>query len=631
MINALKSLVGSIQPEQSANKTIIVARREADSWGWLPALSLISAVGVFLLALAYNAARFAVQGADVLFWFGLLVIILPTARRLLSAKPTRRERIALVIVLGMALYFAKFLQYPLYFAYSDEFAHWRTVLDIAASGHLFRENPLLPISSFYPGLEIAASAISSLTGLSVFGSGIVLLSVVRLVFVLALYLFYEHVIKSARVAGLATMLYMANPHFLLFEAQFGYESLALPLAIFVLFVLVLRCYVPVSRQRGLTLAMCLGLGAVVITHHITSYLLVALLFLWTVISFLQTRNLKEQAVPGGAALLGLVLSIAWLTYTGNVALDYLSPHLTSATFQVGQIFSGGMAPRQLFLNGAGFVTPLWERLMAFASVALILLGLPFGLFQIWRYHRANALALALTGGALAYPVSQVLRLTAAGAESADRATEFLFLGIAFVLAVGATELWLSRTPGWRRSVMIMGAVAVIFVGQVIAGSPPWFRMPGPYLVSADPRSVEPEGMTAAQWVDLYLGTGQAIASDRINTLLMATYGDEPASLVGAGVFNVTVVPVFISLQFSPTEEAILRQNRIHYVVVDRRLSTSLPWVGTYFGQSLPWRSSQPIAPVALMKFDDLKNVSRLFDSGDIIIYDVDEITNPPLT
>jgi hypothetical protein len=424
---------------------------------------------------------------------------------------------------------------------------------------------------------------------------------------------------------------MANPHFLLFDAQFAYESLALPLALFVLFALVLGSYVPASRQRGLTLTMCFGLGAVVITHHVTSYLLVALLLLWTLISFLQSRNLKEQASPGGAALLGLVLSIAWLIYTGDIALGYLTPHLTSAVFQVEQIFIGEMATRQLFVNGAGFVTPLWERLMAFASVGLILLGLPFGLFQIWRYQRANALALALTGGALAYPVSQVLRLTAAGAESADRATEFLFLGIAFVLAVGVTEVWLSRTPKWRRSAMIVGAVAVIFVGQVIAGSPPWFRMPGPYLVSADPRSIEPEGVAAAQWVDSYLGVGQTIASDRINTLLMATYGDEPASLIGAGVFNTSVVPVFTSLQFGPNEEAILQQDKIQYIAVDRRLSTGLPWVGTYFGQSTSWRSTKPMDPAALAKFDSLKNVSRLFDSGDIIIYDVKAISNPPST
>src|SRR5437773_9757751 len=57
--------------------TMLMPKAAADRWGWLPALSLTSAVGVFLLALAYNGGRDAAQWADPLFWFGLLVLFLP--------------------------------------------------------------------------------------------------------------------------------------------------------------------------------------------------------------------------------------------------------------------------------------------------------------------------------------------------------------------------------------------------------------------------------------------------------------------------------------------------------------------------------------------------------------------------
>src|SRR5205823_6269900 len=92
----------------------------SETWGWLPALSLISAIGIFLLALAYNAARVASQWTYLLFWSSMLVLFLPIAWRLLLSKPARQERLALLLVLGIALYFAKFLQYPLYFTYYDE-------------------------------------------------------------------------------------------------------------------------------------------------------------------------------------------------------------------------------------------------------------------------------------------------------------------------------------------------------------------------------------------------------------------------------------------------------------------------------------------------------------------------------
>src|SRR5258706_7875932 len=715
LIESKKDVAGMKLTNQEAPELPVVPdEQQADiklrftGWGWFPVLSLTGAIGVFLLALAYNAGRNAAQWADPLFWFALLVLFLPIAGRLLSLRVSRRERIALLVVLGMALYLAKYLQYPLYFTYHDEFAHWRTAYDIVASGHLFQGNPIIPISSFYPGLEIVTSALSNLTGLSLFASGIVVLGVGRLVLVLALYLFSEHVTGSARVAGIATLLYMANPHFLFFDADFSYESLALPLAMFVLFAVASRIYGPLGRHRGLTLATFLGLGAVVITHHITSYALVIFLLLWTVVSFYknrllfrlmhkiadfhaslypqrhgafhQSRDLKDkvQAGPGWAALIGLAMSIAWLIFTGDLAVGYLSPFLSGAVHQLAEILLSKGPTRPLFQDASGFVTPLWERVMASASVGLILLGLPFWIFCIWRRHRANAAALVLMVGAIAYPVSQAFRLTTAGAESADRATEFLFLSIAFVLAISIREFWLPRAltwklpaivippqlripqkaaapralkwklPAivippqlrmpqkaaapralkWRRSAIVMGAIAVIFVGQVIAGSGPiWFRMPGPYLVIADPRSIGPEGISAAQWADSYLGSGHRIATDRINGLLMASYGNQWI-LVGV---NEVVPPAFTSLQLGPGDLAILKQQRIQYLVVDRRLSTGLPRIGVYFEitPSGIKQYNQPIDPAALTKFDDVKNVSRLFDSGNIIIYDVEAITNPP--
>ncbi len=44
---------------------------------------------------------------------------------------------------------------PLHFYLYDEFLHWRTENDVIASGHLFTPNSLLPVSPYYPGLEIA--------------------------------------------------------------------------------------------------------------------------------------------------------------------------------------------------------------------------------------------------------------------------------------------------------------------------------------------------------------------------------------------------------------------------------------------------------------------------------------------
>src|SRR2546421_11211597 len=94
----LKYLNKTTVPELLDNNTIIVVKPADKRWGWLPELSLTAAVGVFLVALAGNAGRAAIQWADLLFWLGLLVLFLPIALGLLSPMPARRERIALLVL-----------------------------------------------------------------------------------------------------------------------------------------------------------------------------------------------------------------------------------------------------------------------------------------------------------------------------------------------------------------------------------------------------------------------------------------------------------------------------------------------------------------------------------------------------
>src|SRR5260221_12204475 len=104
---------------------------------------------------------------------------------------------------------------------------------------------------------------------------------VRIMFSLGLFLFLEQVSKSSRIAGVATLLYMTNNNFIFFSAQFAYESLALPLAVAGLYLIVRRVYAPIAERFLLTLAALLCLGAAMITHHITTYIVGDFLMFWT--------------------------------------------------------------------------------------------------------------------------------------------------------------------------------------------------------------------------------------------------------------------------------------------------------------------------------------------------------------
>lgn len=621
-----------------------------NKWGWLPTLSLVGALGLLSVAFGYSLARNGAEWAPVLFWFGLLMIFAPIAARLLHSEADRAERIGLVGVMGLGLYLVKVLHSPLNFTYHDEFVHTRTVTNILNSNHLFQENPTIPVSPLYPGMHIITDALSSMSGLDVYAAGLIVMGLARLLIVIALYMLYEEISGSQRIAGIATIIYMANPTFLFFNAQFAYESLALPLATLTLFAVARRNGLTGSRRLTINLLVILGALSVVTTHHLTTYALIAFLGIWAAFSFgvkfFAAKNGSNTAPvatsrlgalwqrfgpeasgsnPGGAAVLTIVASITWLVQVANFTVGYLAPVLREAIIEIVRLILGEASGRQLFKGSTGQVAPLWEQLTGFGAVGLLLLALPFGLLFVWKNLRHTPLALALAFAALAYPASLAMRLTTAGWEVSNRTSEFVFVAVAFVVACGINKVWEMGRAGAKWTVPLVAVMSVIFLGGVIVGWPPAARLPGTYLVSADTRSIEPQGIAMARWSKDNLGVNNRIAADRINGLLMLSYGQQHTVMnVGDGV---NVGPLFISNEFGKTQQEVLDRGRISYIVVDYRMTRDLPLLGIYFenGEPNSGQHKKPIDPAMLAKYDNIPGVRRVFDSGDIIIYDVREL------
>ncbi len=604
------------------------------SWGWLPTLSLVGALGVLLVARGYAAALTGGASAELQFWAGLLVMFVPVVARLCSVTAPRHERIGLVVVLGLEFFLVKVLYQAsavnpvasLPIVFNDEHAHWRTSFDIMRTGHLFRSNPLLMVAPLYPGLGNVTTAIANLTGLSITAASTLTLAATRPVLMLALYRVFEEIGGSSRVAGIAVALYVTNPNFLFFQSQFAYESLALPLTMMTLLVLVRRARG--HRGAGSMLALVLGVGAVVITHHLTSYALAALLLLWMGIAFARGHGLRDRLNPWATALVVTASSLAWLLIVANRTVGYLAPVLKNAVTELFSMIIGEATRRELFRPPAGTPPAAWERLAAFGSIGLIMLGLPFGLLRIWLRHRTDVLFLVFGAGALAYPGSLALRLTAKGGEVSQRASEFLFLPLGFVLALAIVAIHLPRSlTRWIVPSAFATVAAVLLLGSVVAGRPPWLRMPGPYLVGADPRSIDPQGVAAAEWTRTHLGPDNRMLADRVNRLLMGSYGVQyPVTQYGGGVSTSDVV---LSPDFGEIEQRTLYRAAIRYVVIDHRLSTALPMTGVYFeGTETGARSHvAPIDPVNLAKLDGRMGANRIFDTGDIEIYDVEALAN----
>ncbi len=652
-----------------ATMSPVATQLTAAVWGWLPALTLVHAGGLLLVSLAHVGVITLGPWSNVLFWLGLAVMLVPTAMRLIATDVARQERVGLLISLGMALYLMKLMQSPFAFTYGDEFLHLFNTNQILQTQALFAPNSVLTISPLFPGLPAVTAAMTTLTGLSVFQAGAILIGVARLLQVIALFLFAEQVSRSPRVAGLTTLLFMANSNFLYWSVQFAYESLAFPLVIGVLYLIARR-----ERAGRRTTYMAysvlalLAISAVVVTHHLSSYFMVAFLFGWwalvrseahlflgkglnivnqwrkgipdseelvkplgsceKLVAATETTDgaapVAHEQGPEGLALISFILALAWLAYVAITTYGYLSGIISRAGLSLLDVLWGSEEFRQLFASGNGYDAPLAERVITLTGVALSLLGLPFGLHHFWHKFRHNAVAWLLAAGALSYFAVLPLRLTSAGWGTGNRASVYFYLGLAFILALAAEKLW-----GERRRLMagaMVGSVAftlifmTIFASGVVAGWNPQLRFVQPLVVDANGTLIESQGVSAAKWMRSTLGANHQIVTDEANGRLMLAYGEQVGYV---GTFRY-VYDILRTATFSPVQLRAMVGWELEYAVVDRREAVWDTMAGYFFerldnqGQTM----AQWVEPAVYEKFDRQPLVSRVMDAGTLVVYDV---------
>ncbi|HTK11599.1 MAG TPA: hypothetical protein VL485_30790 [Ktedonobacteraceae bacterium] len=617
MLRAGMTRLQEPQPEGLLTRGL-QAVRVGTGLGKAPVLALVSASGLLMISFSYYIAvlGYSYLTEESFFLAGLLTMIIPNFVRLLSRTPTRVERIVIVCFLAGCAYFVQFLTSPSHFSGFDEFLHWRTAYDILLTHHLFSFNSMLPASPYYPGLEIVTNAVSTTTGMNSFYAGNLVIALSRLLMMLALFLFYEHITGSSRMASIGSIIYAANPHFFFFDTLYNYETMALPLATLLIYILA-RYGNAGKNYRWVMLSAWIVLLAITITHHMTDYVTDGLLILWAVVNFFRPVARHIRIHMASIAACGVVLSLVYaFLLPGNPVWSYLSEYFGSSFVQLEQIIAGTTIARPLFTDTV-HATPIWDELFMTISVALVTFSLPFGLLVLHRQHRDNALAIVFAIASLLYPLTQVFRFTSFGAEITDRAAAFLFLPIAYILTLLITHFWSTRRINRRAISLISTAIAVMLMGGVIVGSGPDLSAgPGPYLVTGDARSVEPEGIDTALWSLNYLGPDNHVATDRINQMLMSTYGHQ--RIITRLGDNIDVSPIFYSADFDSYDLELLHEGKIHYLAVDTRISTALPLEGTYFENDIP---TTIISKAALTKFNTITQVNRLFDSGDIVIYD----------
>jgi hypothetical protein len=594
---------------------------------WLAATLITLSAGVATAAVAFAGARRGSPWADAVLWTALLIIVLPVAVRLLGTGATRGERLWLVSVLGLALYAVFVLEYPNAFVLHDELGHVRSVADILRTGRLYTTNPVDPAYSAYPGILSLTAALARLSGLGITPAGLIVVAVAKLLVMGGLFLFVERVLSSSRAAGIAVLLYTANPNFVFFDSQFAYESLAVGIAAVALWMVARAADEEHGGWRDVMVAVVLD-AALVLTHHLTSYAVALVVAVWAVLSLLRRGRgpTTWRLVTLAATVLAVTLVYAIVNFAATQS--DIGGSIVSSFRGLYDVVAGSSKSKAPFSAAAGYTDPPLEKVTGLVAVALLLAAWPFGLYAAWRRRRIGPGVVILGLAALLYPASLALRLTAAGSETSNRTSEFVFAGLGGVIALALIMLlgrWFDN-GGWRERGLRLLAVAyvgVVFAGGITVGTPPYQTLPAGYEVAADNRSVDSEGVDAARWAARWLAPNQDFLADENGSVLFTGYTRLNAQAGSAA--GVPVGQLFVSSTFGAAERRIIGFDKLRYLVVDRRDSTALPRSGHYFDGGDPEKYSSPIAAHSLQKFSSVPCLDRVFVSGNVTIYDAQSL------
>jgi hypothetical protein len=599
---------------------------------WAGLVILLTAVGTLGQAWISYEGRTAGASSPALFYLTLSLIYAPSAALILSGKLSDNAKVGFALYMSLAVHATRFLQYPSDFGYHDELVHQAIAAAIDQTGHLFHPlNTILPEASYYPGMEIFTTGLQHMTGMSLHSAGWVMLAIADAITVLAIIQLMRRITGNMNVACLAALIYMCNQELLNFNSQFSYASLALPLALFCIYVFAMRD--ESAKLRGLIPAMAVFV-ALEATHHITSLAVVILLWAWNRATQVTGRRVPQLYV---FFALSILVVAVWTWFARAYVITYIQAAVSSAADSVYKLLNGGSS-RKLFATPAGYKTPEWEVIVSFGSVLLILFILvPAGLYAIRRWRLVGAVGLVLTLTALAYPVVPFGHLTDNSSEIADRSAVFIFGGVAYVVSIWwfrqlrtqrSERRSLSNQNRLRPTVALVLGLTFCFVGGGIIGDSDWAYTPGSYMVIADNRSIDQLALAAGSWEAANIKQGSRVVSDRDNDLVSQAYAGLHVVTAEADHVDGGAVSNLLLRYLAPSDIDTICADHVQYLISDVRLSTSLPELGIYIdqGEYLDGTRTAPPAVADLTKFDQVPGAERIYDNGAIRIYNLKGLT-----
>ena len=279
------------------------------------------------------APRHPVVG-QVLFFVALVVPFMIFLTVLMVPRLGSLREIT-VAVLGLYPAIVYRMSSPLVLASYDEHQHQQSLMNLLQGSGLFSPNPVLRVGPLYPGLELFTGVAIRLTGLPVVLAMSLVVLLCRLLLVLIIYYSALLVSPSRRGASLVVAFYAVSSEFYSFNSAFAYQTLALTLGLGGIYLLRRAQLADYAAARRLFFIALLVLIATVVTHHATSWIVLAFLIAWAAVSRKGERKLLARA----AVVMGAAVAI-WTAAIATPLVRYFVANLFGRSTKC-RSFSGG--------------------------------------------------------------------------------------------------------------------------------------------------------------------------------------------------------------------------------------------------------------------------------------------------
>jgi hypothetical protein len=582
----------------------------------IPTAMLVVAGGVLLVVLAYVRSRAGLDHAGLLLWSGTLLIFGFVVVRILMSSTAPRDRAFLAVLFAASQTVLRWAYSPHEFTFSDELQHLRSLLNVLTTHHLFERNDALPISPQYPGLENVTTELAQVSSMSPFVAGVLVATVAHILTATALLLLFGEVSASSRVVCLAVVLYLLNPHAAYFDTSFLYETLALPFVVMAVFLAIRfarRCAGSGRHFLGMV-ACCL---MVTLTHHVSVLATVGLIggIAAAAMPFAQSRSWVRRLMLCAAA--AAAVFAGWVFFFAPSTVAYLSgpaDQLLDALHDISNISGDVDLPT--------YPTPLFDRMM---SPLGVLVTLALLLVSLRSSGRRPALERCFVWAAVgSYGLVLVTRLVVSnGAELSSRMMTFTTLFTALALALAFDTLLTASAArhtraarGPYRMIVATALAIVLLLSSVVTSLPEWWqRLPGRFWVDAFASGIDSVGTSRATWAASHLSPGARYFGDTTSAILLSTYAQlDPIQDPGS---------LYYTAEFTAENLELVRNQSAVYLDVDLRMAKYPPVRGLYFPVDIEeGERRSPIDPAALLKFDTVRGISRIYDSGFDRMYDL---------